>query len=349
MGNKSILRFIYEQLCTVPPVATADLKGSVVLVVGANTGIGYEAAKHYAKMGAVKVVMGCRSKSRGEDAVRRLKEETGCDNVELRLIDLASFTSVKSFVDDFDKNYERLDLLVANAGVMTETYQETEDGWEQSLQVNHLAQALLILLLLPKVFKTVDLRPKGSLPRIVIVASEVHQNAVVPPKAYEATSLLECISSKETSLPYNASDKYHLAKLLNVCFTRELAAHLPSTPDTPINNCVNPGLCQSELVRGPVPFVFKILMKLLARTSEEGARQLVWASLAISTDSQLPKAGEEAIKGAYISAMAVEEPSEFVLSEKGTEFARLLWADTLKVLSKVDDRVQPIIEKYLRN
>ncbi|KAJ8520229.1 hypothetical protein ONZ45_g2901 [Pleurotus djamor] len=351
MGNKSFFTFIREQLSTVPPVEVADLSGKVVVVIGANTGIGYEAAKHYAKMGAEKVIMGCRSQSRGEDALRRLKEETKCTNAELRLIDLANFASVKAFVENFEKDYSRLDLLVANAGVVTREFEETDDGWEKSLQVNHLAQALLILLLLPLVVKTAEGESKErSRPRIVIVASEVHQEAVIPQKVYESSSVLESLSSKEVSLPYDPMLKYQTAKLLNVCFTRAFAAHLPSSPTTPVVDCVNPGLCRSELARGgPIPLFFRIMTALLARTAEEGARQLVWASIGVPKKSPTGKVGEDAMRGAYVSFVKIEEPSNFVISERGKEFESRLWSDTLRILSKLDDRIQPIIEKYLKN
>ncbi|KAJ8487114.1 hypothetical protein ONZ45_g14445 [Pleurotus djamor] len=347
MGNKSGLTFIKEQLSRVPPVEVADLSGKVVVVIGANTGLGYEATKHYAKMGAEKVIMGCRSQSRGDDALRRLKEETNCENAEVRLIDLANFASVKAFVEDFKKDYSKLDLLVLNAAVIPHVLEHTDDGWEKALQVNHIAQALLILLLLPIITKTAESESQNRpRPRIVIVASEIHQEAVIQATVHEASSVLEGLNS----LPYDPLLRYQQSKLLNVCFTQALAAHIPSSPSTPIVNCVNPGLCHSELSRGgKVPLLFRIISAILARTSEQGARQLVWASVGLPKMSPSGKVGEDALRGAYINFSKVEEPSDFVVSEKGKEFESRLWSDTLRILTKLDDRIQPIVEQHLRS
>lgn len=126
-----------------------------------------------------------------------ITEATGCTNVELKLIDLASFASVKSFADIIDQEYDRLDLLIENAATAYGERVITEDGWEQTyvplsnfilisrlitvfvfvfvlnrMQVNVLSQELLSILLLPKMFKTAQ--KYNTLPRIVVVSSEVH-------------------------------------------------------------------------------------------------------------------------------------------------------------------------------
>ncbi|KAG9226030.1 hypothetical protein CCMSSC00406_0008692 [Pleurotus cornucopiae] len=114
------------------------------------------------------------SYAKGTTALANLQQSTGFDRAELWLIDLCDFDFVKAFADKFEKEVERLDILVANAGVVFMKYELTQDEWETSLQANHLAPALLIILLLPKLFKAAEI--SGSEPRIVIVASELHQD-----------------------------------------------------------------------------------------------------------------------------------------------------------------------------
>ncbi|KAJ8487120.1 hypothetical protein ONZ45_g14442 [Pleurotus djamor] len=349
MGNKPYSTYLFEQLYPVPRVETADLSGKVAIVIGANTGIGYETAKHFVKMGAQKVIMGCRNQARGEAAVKRLRQETKRDSAELRIIDLASFPSVQSFVEEFNNDFERLDILVANAAVFATQYEETSDGWEKSMQVNHLAQSLLILLLLPKIVKTAELEPKDRpSPRIVIVASEVHQDAVIPTSAYESTSILGNLASKEVCLPYDAMANYRIAKLLNISFTQALSEHLPPSQRTPVVDCANPGFCRSELARGPMPLKFRIMRYILGRTPEQGSRQVVWAAVASPSNTREAKNGEDAMRGQYISFSRIEEPGDVVISEKGHQFKQLIWSDTLRILSGLDDRVQDIVMKYLR-
>ncbi|KAF4584703.1 hypothetical protein EYR38_001934 [Pleurotus pulmonarius] len=340
MGHVSFWEFVKGQWTAAPPVEKADLTGKTVVVVGANTGIGYEAAKHFASMNPGRLIMACRSQERGNAAVTNLKKSTGFDRAELWLVDLCSFDSVKAFADKFEKEVERLDILVANAAIIPHEYEVTKDGWETSLQVNHLAPALLIFLLLPQLFKTAEMT--ASLPRVVIVGSEVHQQGEIPLKAFEAPSAIEALSSKE----FPASAKYHLSKLLNILFTQALTNHLPPSHPTIIANCINPGFCHSELARGVWNPVFLLFRFLLARPAEEGARQLIWGSVGTPDESQ---GGEESLKGAYVHFSKVMEPSDFVISEKGQEFKDILWNDTVKILSKIDPRVQSIVERYLRN
>ncbi|TFK22499.1 NAD(P)-binding protein [Coprinopsis marcescibilis] len=155
------------------PVTKANLTGKTVIVIGANTGIGFQAAKHFATMKPAKVIVACRNKDKGVAAVSRLRQETGTDNVELQIVDLSKFSSVKDFVVRVEKEEDRLDVLVANAGVLAMEHNVTEDGWEETLQVNDLSAVLMCILLLPLMIKTSEKNP-GTRPRIVVVGSTSH-------------------------------------------------------------------------------------------------------------------------------------------------------------------------------
>lgn len=150
-----------------------DLSGKTVIVVGANTGLGYESAKHFATMGASRVIMACRSKERGAAAVERLREETSTESAKLSIVDLTDMASMKSFAAELETRCERIDLLVLNAGALPKPKPEiTKDGWETIIQVNVLGSSLLSLLLLPRLLETA--RKYHTMPRIVIVGSGVH-------------------------------------------------------------------------------------------------------------------------------------------------------------------------------
>ncbi|KAF4604047.1 hypothetical protein EYR40_001229 [Pleurotus pulmonarius] len=334
----SFWSFIKAQLAQVPPVEKHDLTGRTVVVIGANTGIGYETAKHFATMNPARLIMGCRNWEKGTAAVANLEDSTGFDKAELWLIDLGSFESVKAFAGKLDTELDRLDILVSNAAVMPMEYARTEDNWETSLQVNYLASALLILLLLPKMAQTVD--TYTSEPRIVIVSSETHQNGEIPDTAFQSESALEALNDQFVNLK-----RYRLTKLLGVLLTLALTDHLPSNRHTIIVDCVNPGFCNSEIRRGIHGELRIAMMWLLetslAKTAEEGARQVIWGSIVT------PQQGVDSLKGAYVSSAQITEPSDFVISEKGKEFRNILWNDTVRILSKVDSRVQTTVEKYL--
>lgn len=151
-------QFFWGQLTArVPPLVEKDLEGKTIIVTGANIGIGYETAKHFAKMNAGKIILACRDQKRGEAAVQsaftlsawfsavslmtpdlnivEIKEETGHKNVELWLLDLANFASVRSFADRYEKDGGRLDILVENAAVIPTfdgVIHPTVDGWEST-------------------------------------------------------------------------------------------------------------------------------------------------------------------------------------------------------------------------
>jgi retinol dehydrogenase-12 len=144
----SFFQFLREQLTTVPRVEHEDLSGKTVVVIGANIGLGFEAAKHFAQMNPDRIILGCRSKERGEAAVasetnsllsyhsvslkyKELKAENGYESAELWVIDLARISSVVDFSERFEKDGGRIDILLLNAGIEPVPGQQlTADGYE---------------------------------------------------------------------------------------------------------------------------------------------------------------------------------------------------------------------------
>ncbi|KDQ29998.1 hypothetical protein PLEOSDRAFT_154716 [Pleurotus ostreatus PC15] len=177
-------------------------------------------------------------------------------------------------------------------------------------------------------------------------SGDLYEIAARTAKIFEAPSAIEALSSREFCTPYSPSPKYYLSKLLNILFTQTLSNHLPPTHPTITANCINPGFCHSELARGVWNPVFLLFRFPLARPAEEGARQLIWGSVGVPDESQ---GGVESLEGAYVHFSKVTEPSDFVISKKGQEFKDILWSDTVKILLKVDPRVQSIVDRYLRH
>ncbi|KAG2018640.1 hypothetical protein CC2G_008058 [Coprinopsis cinerea AmutBmut pab1-1] len=311
----SVIDIIKSQRATVPPVLTADLSGKTVIVTGGNGGIGYETVKHFAKMNAGNIVIACRSREKGEAAVAKLKEETGYSNAQVRLLDLAKFT---------------------NASIATFDYRTTQDGWEETLQVNNLSTLLCCILLVPILLRTGE--QFKSQPRIVIVGSGVHYyQSGLDENVIHAADPLKMFSSAEYCKKSVMATRYYDSKLLSLFITRSLAEVLKNTPI--IANVVDPGFCYSDLRREASriqQFAFKMLEKFMARTTEEGSRQLVWAALA-------QEEGGLKLRGAYVDSMAVVEPSDYSISHKGLRAQEVLWAAMVKELGKVDSRMTHIL------
>ncbi|PSR98926.1 hypothetical protein PHLCEN_2v4246 [Hermanssonia centrifuga] len=324
MGKMQGWNFLLEQYTRLPPAlkASPSLAGRTVMIIGANTGIGLEAAKHFATMNPARLVLGCRNEDKGRKAVELITKETSCQTVELGLIDLANFESVRAFAQNYEN--DPLDILLMNAALAVPTYETTGDGWELTLQVNHLSTALLALLLVPALARTAKSNSTHS--RLVIVASNTHSWTQFGEdlKPENAPSMLEKLNERAYCTQKVMGTRYPDSKLLNVLFTRALAGHL--SPTLPIiATAVNPGFCYSELMRhvpGPRLIFIKIMQLFVARTAEQGARQLLWAAL--GPDG---KDGEHVkfLKGAYVSTLEVREPSDYVISKDGYEAQERIW------------------------
>lgn len=186
-----------------------------MIVTGANTGIGKETALDLAARGA-RVILACRNEEKAVQAAREIISKTKSHQVLVRKLDLSSFESVRKFAAEFNKEEERLDILVNNAGLITLNYELTEDGFENTIQVNYLSQFLLTLLLLKKL--------KSSSPsRVVNVSSQSHLHVLSVPDWASDVSYTWAKCPKEK---FNTSMVYGWSKLQQILFTKELTKRL---------------------------------------------------------------------------------------------------------------------------
>lgn len=187
-------------------VANVELAGKLVIVTGANTGIGFEAARALASAGA-RVVFACRNEAAGREAIARTLAQHPGALAEFAMLDLASLDSVREFAGRFTD--EHVDVLVCNAGVVNTHYHEVESGMEHTLGVCHLGHFLLTQLLLPQLLPHSG-GPDGG--RVVIVSSESHRQ----PKTLDFDHLP---LTRET---FSVLESYGQAKLCNLLFANEL-------------------------------------------------------------------------------------------------------------------------------
>lgn len=183
-------------------VAAADITGRVMLVTGANTGIGFETARALAAGGA-RVYLGCRSESKGNDAIARIRERHPDADARLLQVDLGSFESIRAAADAFDE--PKLDVLICNAGVYGGGYAETSDGLERVIGVSHVGHFLLVHRLMPKL--------EAAAPsRVIMVSSGSHR----------APAKLNFGNLPPKQSGYSDITAYGQAKLCNVLFANEL-------------------------------------------------------------------------------------------------------------------------------
>jgi NAD(P)-dependent dehydrogenase (short-subunit alcohol dehydrogenase family) len=206
-----------------------EIEGAVVLITGGNTGIGKATAIALAGKGA-RVTITSRDEARGKLALDEIKRASGRDDVELIGLDLASLASVRRCVEEFGERFDRLDVLVNNAGVALTRgpRQVTHDGIEMQFGVNHVGHFLLTNLLLPLIRKSVPAR-------IVNLSSGGYQLA---PNGLNFDDL-------QMEKDYKGFPCYGHSKLANIYFTTELARRLDGE-DIAVN-AVHPGYVETEL------------------------------------------------------------------------------------------------------
>lgn len=237
---------------------TGGMGGKVALVTGGTSGIGKATAIALTAMGAEVVVTG-RNADRGRTAVAEIKDQSGNESVELMLGDLTTQDEVRRLAEEFKRGYDRLDVLVNNAGVVQTKRTETADGIETTLAVNHLAPFLLTNLLL-------DLLKSSAPSRVVTTSSEAQRWGNMD---------LDDLQSKKK---YRSMRVYGMTKLANIMFTYELAERLEGTGVTA--NCFHPGAINTNLGQnnGGLTALIGRGIKLFLRSPEEGADTLIWLS-----------------------------------------------------------------------
>ncbi|EPE34833.1 NAD(P)-binding Rossmann-fold containing protein [Glarea lozoyensis ATCC 20868] len=323
------LTFFKSQFTTLP-TPTFSFQNQTIIVTGANTGLGLEAARHFTNLGASKVILACRSLAKGEAACHNIEASTGRTGVcETWVLDMSNYDSIKAFTLRAE-GLERLDVLVENAGIAKMEYEEVE-GMESGVVVNVIGTMLLAVGMLPVLRKSAG--KTGGVPRLVIVGSEVH--GFSPLDERHEDSIFE--ACKKNDPKYMAS-RYPTTKLLLIFAIRALAAQMSTGPhasEPVIVNNPNPGLCHSELSRdskGFGGFMFWLFRQLVARKTEVGSRTLVFAA-----------AANEDSHGEYMCDCVVTPPSKFVRSEEGKKSQERVWTELVGIL----EGIQPGITKNI--
>jgi NAD(P)-dependent dehydrogenase (short-subunit alcohol dehydrogenase family) len=241
-----------------------NLAGKIILVTGANSGLGFEDVKEFARNGA-KTILACRNLEKGEKALAKIKNEITEADVELMQLDLADLSSIKEFVSEFKNKYDRLDVLVNNAGIMMVPYQKTADGFESQLGTNHLGHFALTGLLFDLLKKT-----EGS--RIVNVSSNAHKFGDMDFK-----NLMY-----EKGKDYSRMKAYGRSKLANLLFTYELDRRLKQQNISIIAVATHPGMANTNLASHMMGWFAPVLKKsfvLFMQSAAKGALSTIRAAV----------------------------------------------------------------------
>ncbi|KAI0124021.1 putative short-chain dehydrogenase/reductase family protein [Xylariales sp. AK1849] len=316
------LRLLHSQLFVTLPIPTKRYNGQTVVVTGANVGLGLEAARHFVRLDAKKVILAVRNKSKGEAAATSIEQSTGRTGVvEVWDLDLCSYASVKSCASRASC-LDRLDIVVNNAGIVMYDF-ELAEGNECTITVNVVSAMLLGLLLLPKLRETSARLSKETV--LTFTGSFVHFMTEFSEQKSE--NILKDLAVREKAS--GMENRYYVSKLIQLLLARELADRITnsSKPGDITVSVVNPGFVKTEVMRNAsaiFQFFFVPWRAVVARPTETGARTLLHGA----------EGGRET-HGQYLDNCRVSVPSDFVTSIEGRQVQRKLWRELIETLESV--------------
>lgn len=244
-----------------------DQTGKVIVITGANSGLGLESTRLLASKGAT-VVMGCRTPQKGDEAAALVRAKLPKASLEVMELDLSSLASITAFAQALAQKHPRVDVLMNNAGVMALPYRKTADGFELQLGTNHLGHFALTAQVLP----LLEAAPAG---RVVAVSSHAHRIGTIN---------FDDLNGEKS---YSKWPAYGQSKLANLLFTYELERWLRKHGKRTISVVAHPGYSATNL-QGVGPkmesssfgaLFMNLGAVLLAQSAEMGALPQVFAAI----------------------------------------------------------------------
>lgn len=229
------------------------MSGKVCIITGGTSGIGKATALELARMGAT-IILPARNLGLADEVKKEIIEQTGNANIDVMPCDMVSFVSIMSFAKSFQAKYNRLHILINNAGIMERSRKVSRDGIELTFAVNHLAPFLLTKLLLETL--------KNSAPaRIINVSSEAHKGGDID------------FEDLELKKHFNGWKAYSRSKLANILFTRKLSSILAGSGVTV--NALHPGVVSTNIFN-IIPSFLRPLLNLFMLTPAQGAETSIY-------------------------------------------------------------------------
>ncbi|KAH7077810.1 hypothetical protein BKA63DRAFT_410551 [Paraphoma chrysanthemicola] len=283
-----------------PPVdPDVTFAGRTVLVTGANTGLGFEAAVKYAQKGCARLILAVRSREKGAEAKNAILARSGRqgeqDFISVLIVDLANFESVAACARELEKECEHTGLHIAllNAGIANPTYTTSPHGYEAALQVNVLSTALMAHLLLPLLLRTATStmatskdEDGGDKPHLTFVNSFAHTEVEPSWSTTDPACNGSLLTFANSADLFDQRKSYAAVKALGMAVMQHFASlpilTLPSGGRSVIVNSCCPFFCRTDLGRNfsaPMKMVMHVVQSFTARSAEEGARTLVGASV----------------------------------------------------------------------
>jgi len=283
--------------------AKNSMVGKVVLVTGANSGIGKETVRQLYHLGAT-IIMACRNEKKAQTAMKDILQSDDTNNRLVFLsLDLSDFTSVRAAATNVLNSHPKLDVLINNAGVMSSTQRTTVDNYELCMQANHLGHFLFTLLLMPLLLK--------SNARILNLTSSTYKLATHIGFDFDDPY---CTKGRQ----YGLFQQYGMTKLCNILFTKELVRRNNKL----VSYAIHPGVVRTEGITGNMNFFLKygsmacgFFLMWVMKTSQQGAYSTVW----LASTEDLPEPN-----GSYVSHCVIEPTIGKYVND--AEHAKKVWS-----------------------
>lgn len=334
-----IKQFLHGQILESVALPTASLAGRTIVITGANSGLGLEAAKHLLRLNASHIILACRTVDKAEGAKKEVLKsapagsKSASTEISCYALQMDDFSSLSAFAEKLSSSIPRLDAAILNAGVDLHDF-TTSSGYETTLTINVLSTFTLAMLLLPKLRESAT--QYNILPRIAIVGSAVQFWA--NPKSLSSIPTSESIFKKlsdedwsvaQGNAPMKGEARYFLSKLLVMLCVVQLAQTISEgekegKPLIVVNN-VAPGYCITSLFREDENFGVKMSLKAIGRPADVGARTLIHGGC---------EAGKES-HGQYLSECKVKKMAAWCQSKEGVEVGKRVWKEVVATAESV--------------
>ncbi|KAI1080349.1 NAD(P)-binding protein [Whalleya microplaca] len=315
--------FLRNQFFTKPqyPPPSTNLSGSVAIVTGGNSGLGFEAARQLLSFSLSRLILAIRSADKGEAAATKLRELNPKATIEFWLLDMSLYSSIQDFARRVEIQLPRLDVVILNAGIIPLKFRTVPStGHEEIIQINYLSTVLLASLLLPTLKNKSP--PKGP-GRLTIINAALSLTAKFP----VVSPLLKALDDPKQ---FNPETQYNLSKALAHMFIWKLVDYV--SVDDVIVNIVGLGFVGgTELARdvtGISRIFFKVFAALTALNLRDGASCYLDAAVVKEKESH----------GSYIMSWKVAPFNEFLYTPNGKETIASVWEETMSELEFADVR-----------